>query len=332
MQAFSNILSELYDLATSTPPENFAIEMLRTLRSLISFDGAVIRIGGAETAIEYDSITMQEAVYKRDWSYLQDNSKTSDYERIIATALNGLSRPLTGTCHEVYKDLGKDLGLASLYNFSQKLAFHHLLLFGEPPGTDTPARWLVLYRDQERDLFNEREAGILHALWKHLLRTFTINLKNALKQIDDEKRQHGFALVNSLGAVEVADSSFSTLLSLEWPDTQVDSALDRIMQRLQKTTVYRGKRIRIALYPKFGYLVCAVTRLPSLELLSPSEQTVAERFASGNNYKKIALQLDMAPSTVRNHIANVYRKLGIHDKALLASLIAPSNRQAPRID
>lgn len=328
MQAFSNTLSDLYDWAIRSPPENFAVEMLRSLHSLIPFNGAVIRIGGAEVAMEYDLITMQEVVYKRDWGYLRENLKTSDYERIITTTLYGLSYPLMGTCREIYKDLG----LASLYNFSQKLNFHHLLLFGESPGTESPARWLVLYRDEERDFFNDSEAGFLHELWKHLLRAFTINLKNALKQIDEEKRQHAFALVNSLGVVEVADSSFSTLLGLEWPDTPVDLALERIMQRLQKTTAYRGKRIRIAMYPKFGYLVCAVSRLPLLTLLSPSEQTVAEHFASGNNYKKIALQLDMSLNTVRNHIANVYRKLGINDKALLASLISHSNRQVARLD
>jgi DNA-binding CsgD family transcriptional regulator len=185
----------------------------------------------------------------------------------------------------------------------------------------------MLYRAKKSVFFNDNEAECLHALWKHLLRAFALNLKNALKEIDTDKSQYGFALVNSQGLVEMADSRFSALLGLEWPDSQVNSALEQIIQKLKKNPAYRGKRIHISMYDKFGYMVCAASRLPLLLTLSPSEQSVAERFALGNCYKKIAQQLDMSPYTVRNHIANVYRKLGINDKATLASLITSSSRQ-----
>lgn len=51
--------------------------------------------------------------------------------------------------------------------------------------------------------------------------------------------------------------------------------------------------------------------------LTKREITVAERYASGETYKEIAAGLNIAPSTVRNHLAAVYRKLGVSNKPQL---------------
>ena len=48
--------------------------------------------------------------------------------------------------------------------------------------------------------------------------------------------------------------------------------------------------------------------------LTQREQTIAERYAQGATYKTIAAGLEIAPSTVRNHLASVYRKLEVRNK------------------
>ena len=48
--------------------------------------------------------------------------------------------------------------------------------------------------------------------------------------------------------------------------------------------------------------------------LSEREMMIAERYAGGKTYKQIASELNIAPSTVRNHLAAVYRKLGVQNK------------------
>ena len=60
----------------------------------------------------------------------------------------------------------------------------------------------------------------------------------------------------------------------------------------------------------------------TLNRLSQRQRVVAQYYAHGLNYKAIAEHLHIAPVTVRNHIASIYRKLKIHDKAELATLIA----------
>jgi pimeloyl-ACP methyl ester carboxylesterase len=52
---------------------------------------------------------------------------------------------------------------------------------------------------------------------------------------------------------------------------------------------------------------------------------VAERYAGGETYKDIAEALFIAPATVRNHLAAIYRKLGVSGKPGLISALAESS-------
>jgi putative nucleotidyltransferase with HDIG domain len=49
--------------------------------------------------------------------------------------------------------------------------------------------------------------------------------------------------------------------------------------------------------------------------LSNRETTIVRLLAEGKRYKEIALELDLAASTVRTHLHNVYAKIGVDDRA-----------------
>jgi putative nucleotidyltransferase with HDIG domain len=49
--------------------------------------------------------------------------------------------------------------------------------------------------------------------------------------------------------------------------------------------------------------------------LTPAELTVMRLLADGKVYKQIALELDRSLSTIRTHLYNAYRKLGVYDRA-----------------
>lgn len=50
------------------------------------------------------------------------------------------------------------------------------------------------------------------------------------------------------------------------------------------------------------------------EILSPREIEIASAYAQGDTYQAIAARLGIAPSTVRTHLATIYRKLGVSTK------------------
>jgi ATP/maltotriose-dependent transcriptional regulator MalT len=51
-----------------------------------------------------------------------------------------------------------------------------------------------------------------------------------------------------------------------------------------------------------------------LDHLTPREQQVLEALCRGQSDKEIAQQLDVALGTVRNHVAKIYAKLGVHSR------------------
>jgi TolB-like protein/DNA-binding CsgD family transcriptional regulator len=57
-------------------------------------------------------------------------------------------------------------------------------------------------------------------------------------------------------------------------------------------------------------------------LLSRREFAVAGHYAEGQTYKEIARDLGVSPATIRNHLASIYRKLGISNKAQLIHRLA----------
>ncbi|MDF1777894.1 MAG: LuxR C-terminal-related transcriptional regulator [Rhizobiaceae bacterium] len=61
--------------------------------------------------------------------------------------------------------------------------------------------------------------------------------------------------------------------------------------------------------------------------LSPRELQIATSYAGGATYHTIAEQLCLAPSTVRTHLATIYRKLEVSSKL---ELLARLNGNAPR--
>src|SRR4029079_3573097 len=55
----------------------------------------------------------------------------------------------------------------------------------------------------------------------------------------------------------------------------------------------------------------------ALDQLSARERQVATLFARGASYKAIAKKLGLAPTTPRNHLQNIYAKLGVNKRTEL---------------
>ena len=55
--------------------------------------------------------------------------------------------------------------------------------------------------------------------------------------------------------------------------------------------------------------------------LTPREREIAKAYANGDNYHRIAERLFIAPSTVRTHLATIYRKIGVSSKLELHKVL-----------
>jgi DNA-binding CsgD family transcriptional regulator len=74
----------------------------------------------------------------------------------------------------------------------------------------------------------------------------------------------------------------------------------------------------------------AIGLLPGAERLSDRERSVATMLAQGDSVADIAARIFVSPSTVRNYLSAMYRKLGVRDLAALRELLARGGTAALR--
>ncbi|MGQ9681896.1 MAG: response regulator [Anaerolineae bacterium] len=81
-------------------------------------------------------------------------------------------------------------------------------------------------------------------------------------------------------------------------------SLIRHVHRTQQFTVTR-----------FGEDVASTIGLPPQEALTPREEQVLQLLVEGRAVRQIALELGIAPSTVKNHVQSIYGKLQVSNRA-----------------
>jgi len=302
---------DLYHLADGAGPEEFPREVLALLHPWIAFDGAVFGMGEALPA---NDLRVSDAyIHNRAESMLADYAEISAEDPVTQSFLNGLQAPLAVDCDEFY---GRRK-LAALQDFARRHEMRQLMLYGDPPSADHPGRWLVFYRKNARS-FGDAETTCLHAAWSHVSRAIDISRSHLLDRLNASTSRRASALVNRRGVIEAADPWFVSLLREEWPQHAARALPSPLRECLESATLYRGTHLEVAIRPQDNYFLCLARRYDHTARLTPGEESVARRFASGMSAKEIARELGISPNTVRNQLSSLYVKLDVHDKAALA--------------
>jgi DNA-binding CsgD family transcriptional regulator len=166
--------------------------------------------------------------------------------------------------------------------------------------------------------FDERDRQTKELLMPHLSSALRLNRESQV--IAAAESDEGVALVNRSGWVLASRAPFSTQARDEWGAAGPRIPAEILPDRAEPAR-WRGRAIQVQVQPlEQLFLVRARSRCP-LSRMTPREQQVAEAFASGQSYKLVAQKLGIAPSTVRNHLASIYDKLGINTKSDLVRLL-----------
>jgi DNA-binding CsgD family transcriptional regulator len=178
-----------------------------------------------------------------------------------------------------------------------------------------------LYRADFRSRFSEPERLLVQHALPHLVEAWRAN---RLRLIQQEKpataaARQAFGLCDATGLLHTAGSDFAAMLRNEWPDWRGPKLPDLWMANRTRTFV--GRSIAASLEPINDLWLVKVRRRAALDNLTPREIDVAMRFGHGLNYQEIAVELHISPATVRNHLTNIYGKLGVGNKLELARLL-----------
>jgi len=151
----------------------------------------------------------------------------------------------------------------------------------------------------------------------------------AIHDVRFRHRDGSWVKLCALVALDSGDHSRRVVFALVGPPESFPAPADRVHElesRLQRI----GLEVRaadvldnLALFPTPG-------ELPELGQLTPRQWEILSRLRRGDRVATIAAELYVSPSTVRNHLAAIFRKFGVHSQAELLELFRRQAVDAPR--
>jgi len=137
-----------------------------------------------------------------------------------------------------------------------------------------------------------------------------------MRQPDNTFRQ-AVALCNPSGALIEIEPGFYELLAKEWPVWKRGTILSQeLLPALTQQQVYQGNAVVVQAQPLGSMVRVHIYALNVLDKLGKQQRNIALRYAAGESYRDIACILKLAESTVRNHVASIFKKCHVHNKKL----------------
>jgi DNA-binding CsgD family transcriptional regulator len=318
LHELNEIILDIYRVAQDATTDEFQARALELVSSILPFDscrwGMALKYEGHQLAI-------QNAYEHREMPGVLDA-----YIEVLSQDLVGLAAAAhAGTTINVNaRQLCEaQPDRAAYLDYLCRFRHENMLVTGmvAPSGS---ARSLSYYRRDKDDRFTERERQLCQALFPHMMEALTINLRIGLAQFQNtgSATRWPLAMCDCNGVILYAEPDFFTLLSAQWPAMKMSRLPATLINALlvQGQPAYASDQVFVCIglrQDKVLYLK-ARARHPS-DSLSPRELQVARLVAKGMKFKEIAMTLQLAPATVRNHIQRIHERLGVRSNAELAA-------------
>lgn len=311
------IIRKLYRGATVWPLESFQHAALGTLAENIPFDSAMWGRGGEPPDAIVD-VYLDRQPKRMIETYLAE----FQHEDFLADTVR--SQP------------GKTVNLVDLMSRAEFEKTRMYKKFARHWGVEQvlstcwlePVSGLVgflsLWRATPDKPFSESERARLERLVPHLAEAHRLCRIGYMRQFSQDfvvvARQTN-ALCNPHGALIEAESAFLDLVRKEWRNwggTTLPAELKPLLSRQQ---TYRGAKICISAKALDDMILLQARSLSKLDTLGKQQLLIAKRYARGDSAHDIAIALKLAENTVRSHIATIFKKCDVHNKAELAALL-----------
>lgn len=307
------VLMDIHELPEKVPFDQFQDAALRAIKPVVPFDAAW---WGLVTGLEIHSaarFALPEG-YRRHWESVRDHDP-------IASA--ALSAPFATVMFN-QQDLARH---AEITGFLNIYGIRHVLCTTTRQRDLGLYAFLSIYRSEEP--FTEEERQVKQVLMPHLMHALGQSWRGSLEQnlhlLNGRPDIRAAAICDQRGLVLSSDAQLSELMRREWPSWH-GPRLPHMLERALKTgDRYAGTHVQVKIDAVSGLYLLRLSERDPLDDLTRREANVARLFAAGYTYKEVARELDIAPTTTRHYLRNVYSKLHLSDKAALATLLARSD-------
>ena len=307
----SDFLLELYRDARQQRPDVFQRNILAHLRQFVPFDFGAWG-GGAQDSREVSEVIMldQSPGLFRDWSAVAE---------------------IDGYCDLALRRLNHTVLFDDIPDFRESTAYKEhwrrfdarqmvSTIMAEP--TDGYVSFVGLCSADINRRFSESERAVKQMLMPHVSSALHLSRENQV--VEAKMTDEGVGMVTSTGMILASRMPFMHLVRDEWGHSYPDT-LAAILPTGPGGGVWRGRSIQLRIERMGPYFLLRARPRNHLDVLPPRAQQVAEHFGRGMTHKEVARTLSIAPSTVRNQLAQIYDKLGIGDKGELARLVATAD-------
>lgn len=316
--AIDAFISHLYRAAPSIAPDQYRVWALEQLSRVIDFDAAFWGTGNRAT-ISFHYINHVGL----DDQYATRLEETMDINPIRDGVLNNLGKPVDMS--DVISD--EAFYQSELYRvLFQPYGIERILASGHIDMNCGLYTLLSLYRFDRDHVFTDKERQLQQHLIYHLVsavsHAFFLHLRVGTL-LQETMDQSASAICDKYGCFHEVQPRFVTLLNEHFPKREASTLPFTIpaLDPSQEPEVMEVNNLGVELKPMGDLVMVSLRDLGPLDRLSDREKQIVERICKGLSFKEVARSLDLAPSTVSNHLYRVYDKLGISSRTELAQLV-----------
>nr|WP_246327120.1 helix-turn-helix transcriptional regulator [Burkholderia guangdongensis] len=321
--ALGLLLLDLYAVAGQAGIGEFECRFFALLREFVPFDAAWT---GVATHTPAGPVMHNSFLYRLPDAFFADWKRVRDCDPLAHRTLRGAyGRAVRLSVVEPgldprFRDWCVKYGLAQLMC---------VCAFDRRFGLTT---FLSIYRQGLNRPFDDDDAHRLENLIPHMAAALTINRAAQLTRgRGDASTPAVRALCDNFGVLHHADPGFDAALRTEWPALPAAQLPEPLVAHLRRRPgqPFEGDALRVACVPVGGLFQLEARPRSLLDRLSPRELAAIRFYGAGRSHKEVAQQMDISPTTVRHYLRCAYRKLGMHDKSQIASVLGGADGAMP---
>ena len=310
MQQLSIFLLKLSRGALEKPSNEFKDWAISETKNLIPFDSCVWFTG---RWINETPVAHIVHLYNLPDNFLENWLQFQHEDKLARDVTIHSNRAFNVDVFHEYKN-------TDIYDHHCKIhGVEHIVATGSIDPDTRLVNSICLYRSNIDHPFTEQERALKEILFQHLIEAARTNWLTNLPNMFSAYQRSSFnalAACDGSGLLHVAMPSFVEICRTEWPLWKGPSLPQAILDAISDQK-YVGQSIAISIFRTHELtLLRARAKIPA-DTLSSRELEIARHISDGCDYKTIAINLDISPSTVKTHTNNIYLKLGINDKARL---------------
>ncbi len=184
--------------------------------------------------------------------------------------------------------------------------------------------FLSFARRRQNPCFSESDRQLLELLMPHLVVMVDINYSAQISRwrAGEPAYRSGIAVIDTQGAVHMADPAFLRLMRTEFSDWNGPRLPQPLVNACcHEPFSYTGKSLFVHFCFAGRLLLATISQRSALDVLGNRERMIAVSYAKGNSYKQVAREMAISPATVRHYLRLIYDKLEVSDKAALACIV-----------